>query len=124
MLHQEYLVMAGIDVGRREFSKDDITDEHVETVEDAVSMGCNAWDMVDPKELIAASANVMQAIAPSLPNPQATGGAEAWAWRRLFTWFMNNGMHEFWLEHQRPNENWVEFIIRWVQHLKSQSECQ
>lgn len=82
MLHQEYLVMAGIDAGRREFSKDDITDEHVETVEGVVGSGCYAWDMVDPKELIAASANVMQAIAPY--NPQSAGGAEAWAWRRLF----------------------------------------
>ena len=31
-----------------------ITDEDVEKVEDIVGMACGAWDMVDPKELIAA----------------------------------------------------------------------
>ncbi len=39
-------------------TKDDITDVDIEAVEFAVGMGCGAWDMVDPKEIIAAVLNL------------------------------------------------------------------
>jgi hypothetical protein len=39
------------------YSKSNITDEILDKVEDAVGMGNNAWDCVDPKEIIAAAWN-------------------------------------------------------------------
>lgn len=38
---------------------DDITDDQLDRVENAVGMGHNAWDCVDPKEIIAAAVAVM-----------------------------------------------------------------
>ena len=40
------------------FTTEDVTDEMVEAIDDAVSMGAGAWDMVDPKELTAAAWNL------------------------------------------------------------------
>lgn len=40
------------------FTSEDVTDEMVDEVENAVSMGTGAWDMVDPKEIIAAAWNL------------------------------------------------------------------
>lgn len=44
----------------------DVTDEIVDRVEQAVGMGCTAWDIVDPKELIRAAAAALR-----------TGGGES-----------------------------------------------
>lgn len=41
---------------------DDIYDSFVEAVEDELSMGCGAWDMVDPKEIIAAVLNTYRQL--------------------------------------------------------------
>jgi hypothetical protein len=40
-------------------TKDEVTYEMVALVEAETGMGKNAWDMVDPKELIAACANAV-----------------------------------------------------------------
>ncbi len=39
----------------------DVSDADVEAVEEAVGLGCGAWDCEDPKEIIAASLNIMAA---------------------------------------------------------------
>ena len=39
-------------------TKDAVGDTDVEAVEEAVGMGCGAWDQVDPREIIAASWNL------------------------------------------------------------------
>lgn len=36
---------------------DEVTEEMVELIEDIVGMGSNAWDCVDPREIIAAVIN-------------------------------------------------------------------
>lgn len=36
---------------------EDVTDEHAEQVEEAVGVGSGAWDMLDPKEILAAAAD-------------------------------------------------------------------
>jgi len=41
----------------------EITDDQVREVEDAVGMACGAWDMVDPKEIIAASMSLKKESA-------------------------------------------------------------
>lgn len=42
-----------------------VTDEMVEAVEREVGMGCNAWDCVSPKEIIAAAISLVE----SKPKP-------------------------------------------------------
>lgn len=39
-------------------TKDEIDDAFVDQVEDELGMGCGAWDMIDPKAIIAAAVNV------------------------------------------------------------------
>ena len=42
----------------------DITDSMLEQVEDAVGMGCAAWDCVNPKAIVAAAMNLASRPAP------------------------------------------------------------
>lgn len=41
------------------YSKTSVLDSDLDTIESEVGMGCNAWDMVDPKEIIAAAWNAL-----------------------------------------------------------------
>lgn len=46
---------------------DDVSELVVEAVEAECGMGCAAWDCIDPREIIAASFNVLTATLP-LPS--------------------------------------------------------
>ena len=47
----------------------DVTDEILDLVENEVGMGCGAWDMVPPKEIIAASWNFLPKTSSSCTRP-------------------------------------------------------
>jgi hypothetical protein len=56
---------------QRAWSIADITDDMVDFVEGEVGSGCRAWDMIDPREIIAAAIN-----AANLPAASGAEGSE------------------------------------------------
>jgi hypothetical protein len=73
----------------RELTKDDVTDADVEAVEEAVGMGCGAWDCVSARKIIAAAWNRRSAVlslVDASPAPQQTPVAPSGVVHELKTW--------------------------------------